>query len=209
MDESFPPPPPWRRIITNEKTYYINDISGEETDIHPLTSYFNQLNEKKKKQTTQFTEKLLDEETSRQIINEDDQEDQKNEEKQLEYSHQQYQEEIEEESLLFRCEWKEIGLLGHVLSYGMNLLFFPNDQHFEITFDGVRACWRFSRIDGPYGPIDEDDLFIGSKIIVFDRHLTITSANSDICRMIDAKGLLLKKRISWLQAKLEAIGKLF
>lgn len=178
--EHFPPPPPWRRQKLGDKITYINDISGEETETHPLTSYFTQ------------AAALQDEDSLSNHMTHLPEED-------ISVS-------TEDQMMIFRCEWKEVGLLGHVLSYGMNLCYYRNDHHFEITFDGVRACWRFSRLDGPYGPLDEDDLFIGSKITVFDRHLTISSANSHICQMIDHKGQLLRKRISWLQSKLESIG---
>jgi hypothetical protein len=178
--DSFPPPPPWRRESCGDGAVkYINDVTGEQSDAHPLAIYFSQKNSEEIASSQQSV--LLPEEDI-SIPNSEDQ------------------------MLLFRCEWKEVGLLGNVFSYGMNLCFFVEDHHFEITFDGVRACWKFTRLDGPYGPLDEDDLFIGSKITVFDRHLTITSANSHVCQMIDHKGQLLKKRISWLQSKLESIG---
>jgi hypothetical protein len=189
--ENFPPPPPWRRESAagdeGESVRYINDVTGEVSDAHPLANYFQQQKEENEKTD-------LAEEEGSQIIYLPEEE--------ISVSGS------EDQMLLFRCEWKEVGLLGHVLSYGMNLCFYRDDHHFEVTFDGVRACWKFTRIDGPYGPLNEDDLFIGSKITVFDRHLTITSANSHVCQMIDHKGQLLKKRISWLQSKLESIGKI-
>lgn len=194
---NFPPPPPWRQERTaggdegEGGVRYINDVTGEVSDTHPLANYFQQQQSSGENKNQKTTEEMVNEEGS-----------------QIEY-HPEEELSVstsEDQMLLFRCEWKEIGLLGQVLSYGMNLCFYRDDHHFEITFDGVRACWKFTRIDGPYGPLDEDDLFIGSKITVFDRHLTITSANSHVCQMIDHKGQLLKKRISWLQSKLESIG---
>jgi hypothetical protein len=175
---SFPPPPPWRKELNGESVVYINEVTGEKSDVHPLANYFNQ------NEASQSVESPL-------------------------FSASKLSTDEKSESLLFRCEWKEIGLMGNIYSYGMSLCYFPSDYHIEISFDGVDALWSFSRVDGPYGPIDENDLFIGSKITIFDRHLTITSANAHICHLIDTKELVLKKRRAWLQAKIETVGKIY
>mmetsp|Transcript_10870 Transcript_10870/g.16555 ORF Transcript_10870/g.16555 Transcript_10870/m.16555 type:complete len:242 (+) Transcript_10870:62-787(+) len=180
---NFPLPPPWRSETVNDSPVYINDVTGEETSVHPLEQYLSSFETKEVSNgvCTLSSTKESGKSSAQPAATGDD-------------------------CLAFRCEWKELGLNGNVLSYGMNLCYFPGDKHFEITFDGVHASWVFSKIDGPYGPLDEDDLFLGAKVKVFDRHLTISTANAHICHMIDRKEKLLKKRRAWLQEKIETIG---
>ena len=83
----------------------------------------------------------------------------------------------------FRCQWKESGLFG-IQAYGMIIRFFT-DGSTQVKFDGVDAEWIFTVLDGPYGPVDKYDLFIGAKVKVFGRHLTISSANVSVCHEID------------------------
>lgn len=76
----------------------------------------------------------------------------------------------------------------------------------QIIFDGVDGEWLFTVLEGPYGPIDRYDLFIGAKIKIFGRHLTISSANASVCHWIDQQGRKLEKKITWIQEKIEKVG---
>lgn len=185
MDIStMPLPPPWRLEQREDVATYINDLTGEEVTTHPLAEYFAENGHAEDADSTvEYKDIQQDEYSERQRVN------------------------VQRDSYLpFRCEWKEVTLNGLSKAYGMDLLYFLDDKHFEITFDGVHASWILSKIDGPYGPIDEKDLFIGAKIPVFGRHLSITSSNSHVCHMIDKRAAALKKRSTWLQEKIQVFG---
>jgi hypothetical protein len=187
MDFStLPLPPPWRCVQRDDAVIYINDLTGEETTTHPLAEYFADTGNADDTSTVEYKEL--------QEVSPEEEEQHKTNEHQHRY-------------LPFRCEWKEVTLNGLAKAYGMDLLYFQDDKHFEITFDGVHASWILSKIDGPYGPIDEKDLFIGAKIHVFGRHLSITSSNSHVCHMVDKRAEALMKRRAWLQDKIGVFGK--
>ena len=204
MLDMFPPPPPWRREANEatEEVMYINDVTGEKSDIHPLQSHFDQKNQSN--------------ESEQQDQNQDQNQDQESlssngREVFLDTRSNcgdegQNEEFCGGEHFDFRCEWKETGLMGNVLSYGLTLKYYLEDKHFELVFDGVDALWKYSKMDGVYGPIDKYDLFIGSKITFFGRHLSISSTNSNICRLIDKTENSLKKKRTYLQEKIEMIG---
>ena len=106
----------------------------------------------------------------------------------------------------FRCEWKESsGGTGGTQSYGLKIRYF-DDQKTLIKIDGVSGEWIATTLEGPYGPVNEYDLFVGAKIRVFGRHLTITSANASVCHDIEVKAQKLKKRISFMQNRIENVG---
>lgn len=58
---------------------------------------------------------------------------------------------------------------------------------------------------GPHGPIERHDLFIGAKVKVFGRHLTITTASASTCHWIDVEGKRLLKQQEWLREKIESV----
>jgi hypothetical protein len=196
MLDMFPPPPPWRKEKdeASDEVVYINEVTGEKTDIHPLQIHFD-----KKKSNAQDQEEEASTALSGNTSN--DFADSRSE-----FGEDKVEEFCGGEHLDFRCEWKELGLMGNILSYGITLKYFLEDKHFELAFDGVDAVWKYSKIDGIYGPVDEYDLFIGSKIVFFGRHLSISSTNSDICRMIDNVEKKLKKKRAYLQDKIEMVG---
>ena len=106
----------------------------------------------------------------------------------------------------FRCEWKEsCGVSGGIKSYGLRIRYFA-DQRTMIKIDGISGQWEATTLDGAYGPVNEYDLFIGAKIKVFGRHLTITSANASVCHEIEEKAQKLKKQISFMQNSIENVG---
>jgi hypothetical protein len=54
--------------------------------------------------------------------------------------------------------------------------------------------------------VDRYDLFIGSQVKVFGRHLSITSTNGSTCEWIEKEGRKLHARIEKLQDKVHSIG---
>jgi hypothetical protein len=189
----YPPPPPWRSERIGDNIEYINDITKETTTVHPLESYLSKSSPETRQSLT-FNEDTVSHNegimaASRSV--EDNRGGESN---------------PDDESYEFLCEWKEIGLMGNILSYTMYLFYFLRDKHFEIRFEGVNAVWRYSKIDGAFGPIDQLDLFVGAKINIFDRHLTITSTTLEICHLIDQKEKKMLKRKTYLQSKIETVG---
>ena len=194
---NIPLPPPWREEILGDEIVYVNGLNGRKTNTHPLQEYFSQ--------NVEDAENCSSIEYNQSPIAANPP---------IEYNQDESPASLKKSSsrrpafLPFRCEWKEVTLNGLCKTYGMDLLYFLDDKKFEITFDGVHASWVLSRIDGPYGPLDETDLFIGAKIKIFDRHLSITSSNSHVCLMIDKRAEALIKRRNWLQQKIEVFGEL-
>ena len=105
----------------------------------------------------------------------------------------------------FRCMWKELGLFGNVNSYGLTIRYYEDGQT-VVNFDGLDGRWHFSQLDGPHGPLDRYDLFVGAKIRIFGRHLTIAATSASTCQWIDEEGKRLLKRQDWLQSKIESVG---
>lgn len=187
MLESFPPPPPWRKEVddTTAQVVFVNDVTGEKTNTHPLLVHLQK----------------------EACLRDESKEESHEDEAPLEFPDDKRQEEFcGGDHLDFRCEWKEIGLKGNIMSYGMTLRYFLEDKHFELAFDGVDATWKYSKLDGKYGPLDKYDLYIGSQITLFGRHLSISSTNCDICRMIDTTENKMKKKRAYLQDKIEMVG---
>ncbi len=90
--------------------------------------------------------------------------------------------------------------------YGLTLRFFLTDKSCVIKFDEVDAQWQYSSLEGPYGPVDKLDLFVGSNLRVFGRHLSITATSGSTCHWIEHEGNRLKKRVEFLQSKVESVG---
>jgi hypothetical protein len=105
----------------------------------------------------------------------------------------------------FRCMWKEFGLMGETNSYGLVIRYYPDGQT-VIKFDGVEGMWHLSKLVGPYGPIDRYDLFVGAKVTVFGRHMSIASCSASTCRWIEEEGRRLAQQQEWLQQRIESVG---
>ena len=105
----------------------------------------------------------------------------------------------------FRCGWKELSLLGETNSYGLVIRYYPNGQVL-VKFDGVDGQWLFNQMMGPYGPLDRYDLFVGAKINIFGRHMTISTAGASCCHWIEEEGTRLSKQQEWLQKRVESVG---
>ncbi len=105
----------------------------------------------------------------------------------------------------FRCFWKETGLFG-TSSHEVIIRYFLQDGSTRVKFEGVTGEWLLTVLEGPYGPVDRYDLFIGAKIKLFGRSLTIAAANASVCHWIDVRGKELKKLVMWFQNKIETVG---
>lgn len=106
----------------------------------------------------------------------------------------------------YRCEWKDTGLFGERNAYGLTVRYFDDDGRTTIRFDGVDGAWHFSILEGARGPVERYDLFVGARIKVFGRSLTITSTTASNCAWIEAEGAKLYKRQDWLREKIESVG---
>lgn len=106
----------------------------------------------------------------------------------------------------FHCHWKELGLFGDTNSYGLTIRYNIEDGSSIIKFDGVDAKWYMNALEGAYGPVERWDLFIGAKVKIFGRHLTITSANASVCHWNDVQAKKLQKKQEWLRQKIESVG---
>lgn len=107
----------------------------------------------------------------------------------------------------YHCQWKERNVFGHASIYGLTLQFNPDDGSTLVKFDGVREGeWTFTSLQGPYGVLEMHDLFIGAKIEVFGRHLTISTANGPAARWIHSESKRLIKMQNAFRARIESVG---
>ena len=105
----------------------------------------------------------------------------------------------------FRCVWRESGFFG-TNSYGLVIRYLLESGISLVKFDGIEGEWKLSVIEGPHGPLDRNDLFIGGRLKLFGRSLTISTANASACHWIDVEGKRLQNTIKWLQTKIENVG---
>ena len=91
-------------------------------------------------------------------------------------------------------QWQEKNVQGDTLRYNLFLRYFNHDGHFEIKFDTIVGVWAYSYLEGSYGPISKYDLFIGAKIKLFGRSLTIQNASASFCKWIDDMAIQMKER---------------
>jgi hypothetical protein len=106
----------------------------------------------------------------------------------------------------YRCLWKEKGLFGETNSYGLVMRYYE-DGSTDIKFDGVDGMWVATQLEGHYGPIEKIDLFVGAKIKIFGRHLSINSTGASTTHWIEEEGKRLMKQQNWLQERVESVGK--
>lgn len=201
---SFPLPPPWTRLNDGR---FLNEITLEISSNHPLSilrdSIFHDVSPSNNIEKPKLASQPMEENNnlaSLEISNIDPNLSFLNFSQGFvsKYTHRG-------DGVEFRCSWKEINPNGTKYGFVLILKFF-DDQSFEIRFDGVDGCWQMPKLVGPYGPLDRHDLFIGAKIKVFGRHLTITSASAATCREIDEEGERLARKQEWLRRKVESVG---
>lgn len=187
--EAVPLPPPWRLLASGQ---YANEITGEESNAHPFLRLIAGDNksaapEEEDGQSGTPGRPYLGSDTVAVAPASAAGKPQK-------LKHWD-----------FRCTWKELGLFGNVNSYGLTVRYYEDGQT-VVNFDGLDGRWHFSQLDGPHGPLDRYDLFVGAKIQIFGRHLTIAATNASTCQWIDEEGRRLLKRQDWLQSKIESVG---
>lgn len=73
-------------------------------------------------------------------------------------------------------------------------------------FAGIEAEWIYSALDGPSGPLEQSDLYIGAKINVFGRHLTISSANLSAIQWIEREANTIEKRVEDYRNRILSMG---
>lgn len=106
----------------------------------------------------------------------------------------------------YHCQWSERDLFGKVNLYGLTLRFYVEQQRTLIKFDGLVGEWVYSVIKGPCGPMEHMDFFIGAKVNVFGRHLTISSASGSAIRCIEKERKRLEKQQEYFREKIMAVG---
>jgi len=172
------PPPPWIRVPSSDGDYFLNDETGEETFENPYLRFLS-LSER----LTQTSGKQSDNYLG---INEDENE-----------SHSFVQ---------FRCAWQEPLYSGNLKSFGVLIRYFDIDKHVEIKFDGIEGEWTYSYLEGDYGPVDRFDLYLGARVKLFGRSLSITSASPQVIEWIDNEAKIMENKRAWLQEKIESLG---
>ena len=165
--EHFPLPPPWINSINeNGEVEFYNHRTGEISSIHPFEAY-------KKKYSMKSSSTEATPSTDAEAAPSVDTETVKNgiqSSKILDLSlngatirNKNNKSKSINNFVDFRCQWKESGLHGNINSYGLILRYFE-DQSTQIKFDGVEGEWLLTALEGPYGPMDRYDLFIGAKV---------------------------------------------
>ena len=217
----LPVPPPWR--ASDDESTYVNDITGETINEHPLQRALAQ-------KVTEDTMALIPAGVGPETKNEVDiiaplsNKNAPNGRPFLEIDNKEsnttqlapLDNNAAAQKLAtkaargkytdYRCMWKEVGLFGDTNSYGLTLRYFE-DGSTEIKFDGVDGMWVSTQLEGHYGPIERIDLFIGAKIKVFGRHLSINSTGASATQWIEEEGKRLSKQQNWLQERVESVGK--
>jgi hypothetical protein len=106
----------------------------------------------------------------------------------------------------YHCQWNERDLSGKVSLFGLGIRYHEATGETSIRFDGINGEWSFVSLKGPYGCLDRYDLFIGAKLEVFGRHLTISSANAAACKWNEQESQRLLKQQEQFRKKIENIG---
>mmetsp|Transcript_11697 Transcript_11697/g.19579 ORF Transcript_11697/g.19579 Transcript_11697/m.19579 type:complete len:306 (-) Transcript_11697:155-1072(-) len=108
----------------------------------------------------------------------------------------------------YHCQWSERDLFGKVNLYGLTLRYYyeDNERRTLVKFDGLVGEWVYSKLDGAYGPLCEYDFYIGAKVCVFGRHLTISSASGSAIRWIENEKKRLEKQQNYYRDRIFAVG---
>lgn len=104
----------------------------------------------------------------------------------------------------YYCQWSERDLFGKVNLFGLRIRY--GEDSTIVKFDGIEGEWIYSALEGPYGPIQMEDLFIGAKVTVFGRHLTISSINTAATKWIEKEEKRLRKQQDEFTHKLESVN---
>jgi hypothetical protein len=177
--EGIPLPPPWKEHFSESgELLYVNEVTNEQSAEFPLLKISKFISE------NEFSEDNFDSSLYKKSVDN--------------FTFNSFIE--------FRCQWQEKNVQGDTLRYNLFLRYFNHDEHFEIKFDTIDGIWAYSYLEGSYGPISKYDLFVGAKIKLFGRNLTIQNASASFCRWIDDTAIQMKERRLFLQNKIENIG---
>jgi hypothetical protein len=174
--DSYPLPPPWKKL----GDIYIHDITGEESTEHPfqrMLSLRNTLNNSKNINNENGDNKIIERglvlgindddknKTSFQVSEGDNFQLNTFQNTNLESSISNKHGKTKPKSLYydFRCHWKELNLYGEKQSFGLTIRYYDEDGRTIVKFDGLDGGWHLTTLDGPYGPLDRNDLFLGAK----------------------------------------------
>ena len=109
----------------------------------------------------------------------------------------------------FHCQWTEHDGLGKKNIFGLTIRYYLQSLETLIKFDGIDGEWVNTEISGPSGDsLDQYDLFIGAKVIVFGRHLTISSASNKAIQWIEREKKRLEKQQESFRQMITCIGKI-
>eukprot|EP01037_Dinobryon_pediforme_P033624 gene33624-39142_t len=75
-----------------------------------------------------------------------------------------------------------------------------------VKLDGIDAEWIYSSLLGPSGPLERCDLFIGAKVKVFGRHLTISSASLAAVQWIEKEADKIEKKTEDYRNRILSMG---
>lgn len=105
----------------------------------------------------------------------------------------------------YKTQWNERDLFGKVTLYGLMIRYYE-DHNTLIKFDGIDGEWIFTSLKGPYGRLTQHDLYIGSQVTVFGRHLTILSCNAAAVQWAEKEHKRLSKQQDLFRAKILSVG---
>jgi len=229
---SFPLPPPWKKKTDGAQGFvYVNERTGKETRDHPAAAFLShQQEQSQKKQDKEQTEnneggyRFMNDEPKippegnepevdvvwfEGVGKNSDSNSPKNTNSPAIFCPANNNAKTKAPTCAFydyRCEWKDTGLFGERNAYGLTVRYFDDDGRTTIRFDGVDGAWHFSVLEGMRGPVERYDLFVGARLKVFGRFLTITSTTASNCAWIEAEGAKMLKRQDWLREKIESVG---
>lgn len=188
-------PPHW--IEKQDGSGYINEVTGEQSSIHPGKKYLEKVQQTLKENSLDESGNL-----KRSFMDEKEKLDNL-----LETKERSSQTIVKEKYFDYRTTWTERDVQGQPDVYGLCIRYFVSQKLFLVRFDGLGQDWVDANLQGNYGPITLHDLFIGAKVNVFGRHITISSANGSAIQFIESEGKKLQKQQEYFQSKIESIGK--
>ncbi len=227
-------PPNWRKEVRDGLEFFVNDISGEEAMEHPYHQFLRKFTQTPLAPTNNGAPSTSMRTPSRQFSSDSNGAEttmsrpasvgfvvQDTEEGTLKPSSPTLNDffgtrtevnfpdlsNLKEINYDYHCQWTERDINGDVSMYGLTIRYQRNGTTM-IKFDGIDATWTYTALKGPYGCLEMHDLFIGAKITLFGRHLTISAANSAACKWIAKEKKRLEKQQEAFRKKIESIGEI-
>ena len=207
--QNLPLPPPWRYVsfdtdgVNGSEVHYMNDITNDITTVHPLLRLIAERKEAEELKSNSVIDEILDYgdrvTNGGGISRPETANTESNGTSFLEGSRNlTYCE--------FKCVWKEIGLFRERSVLGLTIRYNTSDARISVRFDGSGGEWEYPSLDGPYGPVTRNDLFIGSKIKIFGKTLTISVANREAIEWIQKEYKKMLAHQSSMQKRIEKCG---